>query len=174
MKTLILYLFMFSSSMINKLQNTLDLWVDTDYAQFYLVDGDKSEISKSLWIDEQDFNARAEVIGGIMAIRTERSGKIKVIVDVLDKKQDFKSKDEYDHIVECSLEIKSGHLKIKNCPDFELVKDIKLPVGYYRVRVSSANLSTVDSDYSGQDYYRLTIWKESELSVKTVVKQYVQ
>jgi hypothetical protein len=172
MKAVILYILMLSSSMVNKMQNNMEFWLNTDYAQFYLVDGNEAEIANSLWLDEEDFNSRIEVSGGVMGIRTERSGKIKVIVEVFDKKPDFESPNEYDHIVECSIEIKSGHLMIKNCPDFELVKDIRLPVGLYRIRVSSANFSTVDSDYSGEDFYRLSIWKESETSIKTVVKQY--
>jgi hypothetical protein len=172
MKAVILYILMLSSSMVSKFQNKIEFWLNTDYAQFYLVDGNEAEISNSLWTDEEDFNSRIEVSGGVMGIRTERSGKLKVIVEVFDKKPDFESPNEYDHIVECSIEIKSGHLMIKNCPDFELVKDIRLPVGLYRIRVSSANFSTVDSDYSGEDYYRLSIWKESETSIKTVVKQY--
>lgn len=158
---------------MNKLQSNIEFWIETDYSQFYLVDGKDSEISHSFWIDEKDFDSRIEVSGGIMGIRTERSGKLKVIVEVFDKKPIFESQNAYDHIVEDSFEVKSGHLMVKNCPDFELVKDLKLPIGYYRVRVSTANLSSVDSDYSGEDYYRLTIWKESEMTKKIVIKQYV-
>lgn len=174
MKTVILFILMLSSSMVSKLQNKIEFWLNTDYDQFYLVDGNETEIANSLWINEDDFNSRIEVSGSVMGIRTERSGKVKVIVEVFDKKPDFESQDEYDHIVECSFEIKSGHLMIKNCPDFELVKDIILPEGIYRIRVSSANLSTVASHYSGVDYYRLSIWNEKVMSAKSVLKQYTE
>lgn len=157
---------------MNMLYRSYELNLDTDYSQFYLVDGDR-ELSQSFWLNEEDFFLRIDSSNGVVVIRTERSGVLKVIVDVVDKKPDLGNQDSYDHIVECSLEIKSGNLKIKDCPDFQTIKDIKLPSGYYRVRICSANLSTVDSDFSGDDYYRLMLWKEEQMSEKNVVKQYL-
>lgn len=157
---------------MNMLYRSYELNLDTDYSQFYLVDGDR-ELSQSFWLDEEDFFLRIDSSNGVVVIRTERSGVLKVIVDVVDKKPDLENQDSYDHIVECSLEIKSGNLMIKDCPDFQTIKDIKLPSGYYRVRICSANLSTVDSDFSGDDFYRLMLWKEEQMSEKKVVKQYL-
>lgn len=163
---------MLSSCFMNMLYRSYELNLDTDYSQFYLVDGDR-ELSQSFWLDEEDFFSRIDSSNGVVVIRTERSGVLKVIVDVVDKKPDLGNQDSYDHIVECSIEIKSGNLMIKDCPDFQTIEDIKLPSGYYRVRICSANLSTVDSDYSGDDYYRLVLWKEEQMSEKNVVKQYM-
>lgn len=157
---------------MNMLYRSYELNLDTDYSQFYLVDGDR-DLSQSFWLDEEDFFSRIDSSRGIIGIRTERSGGLKVIVDVVEKKTQLENQDSYDHIVECSIEITSGHLMIKDCPHFQTIKDIKLPSGYYRVRICSANLSTVDSDYSGDDYYRLVLWKEEQMSEKKVVKQYI-
>lgn len=158
---------------MNRLYRNFELSIDTDYSQFYLVDGDNGDLSSSFWVDEEDFVSRVDVSTGIIGVRTERSGVLKVIVDVVDKKPELENQDFYDHIVECSIEIASGHLMIRDCPHFQLAMDIKLPLGYYRVRIYSADLLTVDSDYSGDDYYRLVLWKEEKMSEKTVVKQYI-
>lgn len=157
---------------MNMLYRSYELDLDTDYSQFYLVDGDDLYSSEQFWYDEEDFISRIDPSSGIIGILTERCGLMKVTVDVVDKKPELENQDSYDHIVECSLEIKSGHLKIKDCPNFQTIKDIKLPLGYYRVRFYSANFSTVDSDYSGDDYYKLVLWKEEQMSEKKVVKQY--
>ena len=167
-----LCVFMLNSCFMNMLYRSYELNLDTDYSQFYLVDGDRG-LSQSLWLDEEDFFSRIDSSNGIIVVRTERSGVLRVIVDVVDKKPELQNQDSYDHIVECSIEITSGHFMIKDCPDFQTVKDMKLPSGYYRVRICSANLSTVDSDYSGNDYYTLVLWKEEKMSEKTVVKQYI-
>lgn len=158
---------------MNMLYRSYEFDLETDHSQFYLVDGDDLFSSHEFWYDEEDYVSRIDPSNGAIGIRTERSGLMKVIVDVVDKKPELENQDSYEHIVECSLEIESGHLKINDYPDFQTIKDIKLPSGYYRVRFCSANLSTVDSDYSGDDYYRLVLWKEEQMSERKVVKQYV-
>jgi len=164
---------MLNSCFMNKLYRSYELNLDTDYSQFYLVDGDNLYLSQNFWLNDEDYFSRIDSSKGIISIRTERSGVLKITVEIVDKKPELENQDVYDHIVECSIEIATGNLKIKDCPHFQTAKDIKLTPGCYRVRVYSANLSTVMSDYSGNDYYRILLWKEDNMSAKTVVKQYL-
>jgi len=48
MKTVVLSILMLSSSMVSKLQNKIEFWLNTGYDQFYLVDGNEAEIANSL------------------------------------------------------------------------------------------------------------------------------
>lgn len=67
---------------------------------------------------------------------------------------------EWDHIVEGSMNIKSGLLKVLNCPDCEVKLEINLPPDEYRIRVSGKNLDSVIDDH-GDDFYRIDIWPQA-------------
>ncbi len=62
---------------MNMLYRSYELNLDTDYYQFYLVDGDRG-LSQSFWLDEEDFFSRIDSSNGIIVVRTERSGVLKV------------------------------------------------------------------------------------------------
>jgi hypothetical protein len=80
-----------------------------------------------------------------------------------------------DHIVEATIEIKSGTLEIQDCPLSSVIQTVALENGSYRVRASSYNL---DEAYQGVDdqmpidRYRIEIWKES-FSANKVLKQWI-
>lgn len=80
-----------------------------------------------------------------------------------------------DHIVEASIQIKSGILEIQNCPLSTVIHTVALENGNYRVRVSSYNLDEAHQGIDDQipiDRYRIEIWKES-FSARRVLKQWI-
>jgi len=70
---------------------------------------------------------------------------------------------ESDHVVECSLSVRSGRIVVAGCADyFPEAKRIDVPSGMYRVRVSYFGLTSLSNDdRSGNDHYLLQLWPGS-------------
>ena len=143
----------------------------TSYSQFYITDKDSEGATNSdkVWTTEA-FNERLAIEDGILGVGTECYGPVKGEVHLLTSPNNQEVLDEYDHIVEAGINIKSGIIQILNCPDSNIELEINIEPGIYRVRVYSSNLASVEGD-EGDDYYKIEIWPDVEMGRK-VLKQY--
>jgi hypothetical protein len=107
---------------------------------------------------------------GIIGVGTECYGPVKGEVKIVAFPDEIASANPYDHIVEGSLELKSGILQVLDCPNSSIELELHLKPGFYRVRVCSSNLFSVEGD-EGDDFYSIEIWPQ-ELSGRKVLKRY--
>jgi hypothetical protein len=145
----------------------------TSYNQFYLFDKGSpgATDSNGFWTDDA-FNSRLAVGDGILGVGTESYGHIRAELFVLERERTNVDYEQFDHIVDGAIEIKSGVLQILDCPTSEIELEIRLKPGSYHVRVYSSNLTGVISDENeGKDRYMIEIWPDSYVS-RRVIKQF--
>lgn len=143
----------------------------TDYGQFYLNDKDEGDTGSEDFWSEEAFNDKLAVEKGILGISIENSeGIVKCDLEVLNSKSIISDFSNFDHVVEASLEIKTGFLQINDCPFSTLVLEQKIDIGNYKVRVYYNNLKSAYSENS-EDFYKIEIWKDV-FSDRVVLKRF--
>ncbi len=125
--------------------------------------------SDSFWTPQSDIDKMA-VEAGLLGITVGKYAEIEVEINVLETQNNERNFDEFEHIVEASIEIRSGILQIKNCTGFDLELELKLAPQTYTVRCYSANLSSIQVD-AGDDYYVIEIWASMKIE-RRVLKQF--
>lgn len=151
-----------------------DLNFTTEYGQFYINDinasGDTG--SDDFWSNQafEDKLAVEKEILGISIANDE--GIVNCELEILDSKSLISDFSEFDHVVEASIEIKSGSLQVNDCPFSEVILETKIENGNYRARVYSGNLESAYSE-ERNDYYKIEIWKEA-FSDRHVLKRYIE
>jgi hypothetical protein len=143
----------------------------TTHGQFYIYDKYSSgnTASDNFWTDEA-FNCRLAIEDGIVGVGLECYGPVKGEVELLDRFNVNINLINFDHVVEGSLVVKSGIIQILSCPNSLVQLELPVEATTYRVRVYSSNLASVDGD-SGEDFYRIEIWPDSN-KIRKVLKQY--
>ncbi len=143
----------------------------TEYYQFYILDKDsKAETdSKNFWTPQADV-AKIAVEEGILGITVGKYAEIDVEVNVLETQKSQRNFDEFEHIVEASIDVPSGVLLIQNCTSFETILELNLAPQTYAVRCYSAKLSSIEGDV-GDDFYVIEIWATEKFERK-VLKQF--
>jgi hypothetical protein len=143
----------------------------TEYYQFYILDKDsKSQTdSDNFWTPQADTDKMA-VEEGLLGITVGKYAEIDVEVNVLETQNNGRNFDEFEHIVEASIEIPSGVLLVKDCTGFEVQLALQLAPQTYAVRCYSAKLSSIQGD-EGDDFYVIEIWASSKIERK-VLKQF--
>ncbi|MGC4758429.1 hypothetical protein [Micromonospora trifolii] len=141
--------------------DSLDLELFADYHQIHLSnDGSMGDLSEA-WTDQAVVD-RLAVVDDAMAIGTSVNVTVAVRVDVLDAPPVDDSAG-YDHVVEGSMQVRSGCIVVMGCTDYEPdAARVRVPVGPVRVRAASSNLAEaerlgVDSDESPQTMERLRV-----------------
>ena len=142
----------------------------THYHQFYLVDKDSSfkTDSENFWT-KQALEDKLAIEEGIIGIGTECYGHVKGELHILATATTIINLETFDHVVEGSIDIKSGILQLWPCRANEPVLEMELEKGWYRVRAYSSNLESVEFD-EGDDFYKLEMWKQ-ERTDRTVLKR---
>ncbi|WP_433811110.1 hypothetical protein [Flavobacterium johnsoniae] len=132
----------------------------TDYGQFYLNDKDEGDTgSENFWSD-QALNDKLAVEKGILGVSIENTeGMVKCELEILNSKSLISDFSSFDHVVEASLEIKTGILQVNDCPFSIIVLEEKIEIGNYRVRVYFNNLKSAYFE-NPKDYYKIEMWKD--------------
>ena len=154
---------------------TYELDFSTQYGQFYLVDkGSKNHTEvKDFWSD-QAFSDRLGETGSMLGILIENDlTTVKGRLEILDGPPS-ELEPEAEHIVETSLVLDSGILELQDCPSSQILVEVPLEKGTYRIRISSYHISEPYGAKNGEvkDRYLLQIWKEHQASEKKVLRQF--
>lgn len=143
-----------------------------DYFQFYIqdeaADGDLSDA----WSDEA-VNRLLAVAPGVVGIGTVRNMDVPVSVEVFDQDLGI-DLEQWDHVVECALDVKSTRLVIAGCTDY-FPDAARIPVskGSYRLRACYSGLNSLSQDgLHGNDRYSLQLWPAAVIEPR-VLKQRV-
>jgi hypothetical protein len=146
-----------------------DLEFYTDYSQFFICDTEftgKTD-SDTFWTDEA-YEARLAIEDGILGVGIGKSfGTIKVEVNIIEFQSENFIIENYDHIVEGNVTMRSGTLQVLDCPNSSIEFQVPIPPGRYRVRVYSSNLHTINEE-RGDDFYKVEIWPDAELGRKVI------
>lgn len=108
---------------------------------------------------------------GTIGVGTVRNMDVPVDVEVQDCGP-TSDVDEWDHIMECGIEVPSGRLVIAGCTDyFPDAARLILAPGKYRARVHYGALDSISDDgLDGDDHYKVVLWP-SEDQATSVIKQ---
>jgi hypothetical protein len=143
----------------------------TEYYQFYIQDATtKASTDSEIFWTAQASEDKMAVEEGLLGISVAKYAEIQVQVNIHQQKQNIFNLQDYNHIVEASIDAPSGILQILNCTGMEKQLELTVIPGTYIVRSSSANLSTVQND-TGNDFYVIDIYP-SEKKERTVLKKY--
>ena len=127
-----------------------------DYHQFFLMDDGKlpnypSDISPS------DCSNMAKIAPYIVGVYTARPMTVPVIIRVNDSDPGV-NLDEWDHVVQCGIDIPSGRLVVIGCTDYlPDAQRLELKPGTYQVQICYGNLDTVNG-LDGDDDYVIHLW----------------
>ena len=144
----------------------------TDYHQFYICDKEHSGTtdSDSFWTDEA-FSEKLAFEDGILGVQIANdNGHVKCNLIFLNVPNQAANFDNYDYVVEASLEINSGYLQVRDCPFSEIQEEFNVEKGFYRVRVYAMNQKSVIDNYP-TDEYVIEIWKDKN-DIRRVLKSY--
>ncbi len=135
-----------------------ELSLFADYFQFYIQDEAATGDLSQAW-DEEATDRLLAVAPATVGIGTVRNTNVPVTVEIREDEPEDDSA-EWDHVVEASLDVKSGRIVVAGCTDyFPDAKRIEVAPGSYRVRASYGALDTISEDaLSGDDRYRLQLW----------------
>jgi hypothetical protein len=115
----------------------LDLFAD--YYQFYLQDEQADGDLSDSWTEQATTDLFALTLGTI-GIGTVSNSDVPATVEVhnSEPEHDF---DEWDRIIECSIDVPSGRIVVAGCTDyFPDAARISVEPGVYQARVFMANL----------------------------------
>jgi hypothetical protein len=132
-----------------------------DYSQFYLQDEGAAGDLSDAWTDE----AVADLVAlapGTIGVGTVRNTFVPVKVQIVPGPPPL-DLDEWDHIVECDIDVPTGRLVIAGCTDYlPDAARIELDPGQYRARITYGGLDTLsENGLEGDDRYHLALWKAS-------------
>lgn len=111
-----------------------------DHYQIHVLDDDSEGDLSLVWTDRAFLDGLGVAEDGL-AICTDTNMIVDVGVEVLAQEPDDDS-DDYDHVVEASVNLVSGRMVVLGCTDYlPDAARIDAPVGWTRVRVSRRNLA---------------------------------
>lgn len=141
--------------------NTHEFELFADYFQFYLQDEQVDGNLGDSW-DQDAMDRLMALAPGTIGVGTVRNINVPVIVEVHDS-QPNDNLDEWDHVTECSIDIKSGTIVVAGCTDyFPDAARISVDPVCYRARIYNGKLDSLSEDgMDGDDHYRIALWQSS-------------
>ena len=144
--------------------------VAVDYRQFYLWDPTVTNRAPEEYSD-LDIERRVKLAPSVVVVQPERDGAVDVVVDLADADPGFTAA-ACDHVVECSIDVPGGRLRVHECLGSATL-DITVDPGVYAVRVLFTGLDSIDEDgLGGEDRYVVQLWPAGRRSL-VVVKQWL-
>ncbi len=129
-----------------------------DYFQFYLQDDSPGVGTENPWT-EQATNDMLAVAHGYVIVGTARNMTVPVALEVYDSDPGY-IPEEWDHVTECSMEVRSGKIVVAGCTDyFPDATRIQVGPGPYAIRVLYGDLDKLSwSGLEGEDHYLVMMW----------------
>jgi len=138
------------------------------YSQFYLED-ERARCAAPVDWSEQDVERHMKTADNMVVVCPVVEESVPVEVEVQQTEPPYKAGD-WDHIVECSLELPSGRLAVVEWPR-RPVANFSVTPGCYRVRALFGNLRSVLRDEEPSDaFYKVVLWP-APFTELCVVKQ---
>ena len=143
---------------------TDELRLFADYHQIHVFDeGSMADVADA-WTDEA-VTDRLAVAGDAIAVGTEVNVFVAVTVEILDAAP-ADDTGGFDHVVEGSLQVRSGRLVVMGCTEHEPdAARFDVPTGWLRMRASGSNLATAgragvgsDEDPATTERLRIQVW----------------
>jgi len=130
--------------------------VFADYHQFYVQDGGVNPPAPEDWTDKDVAN-RVKVALNVAVICPVRDMSVPVEIELHDCEPND-PREEWDHVVYCSLALPTGHLQVHECTG-DAVLDWRIRPGEYRLLVLFGGLAEISDDgLTGQDHYKVLVW----------------
>ena len=101
------------------------LEVFADYHQFYLWDRETNPLAPTDYTD-QDVQNMVKVAPGVVVIQPVRNMTVPVKLEVHETEPECDAT-EWDHVVECSLDLPTGKLQVTNAPVARFLTSILIP-----------------------------------------------
>jgi len=144
----------------------LTLWHTPQYFQFFVRSpgvGARGVPSDDL--DSNGFSAsRGEVIIRTLSEYSEVPITVEYDADGLTSRE----LENWDHIVECSIDADQGKLVFEGCASAKPFGELVVPPGRYRIRIHFGGQLSGKRDGSTEDFYLLQIWPSEDSSVKVL------
>jgi hypothetical protein len=137
-----------------------DFMVFAEFFQFFIQDAETDDTLPIHW-EPEDEDLMVMVTNNVISVRTARELEVPINLIVDDARPEDPDFDDWDQVVECSLQLDSGKLLITGpSEDVYESQRVQLEPGIYGVRIYYGNLSEIDSDgFEGDDNYRVCVWK---------------
>jgi hypothetical protein len=144
----------------------------TSHHQFYICDKNTpgGTDSDEFWTQEA-CNDRLAIEDRILGVETASYGPIIGEIHIQEKENKTNNFSKYDHVVEAGLNLESGILQIRDCPNLAVEFEIQVKPDHYKVRIYSSDLNIEDEEVGG-DFYKIEIWSD-KISDKKVLKKYL-
>lgn len=160
-----------AGKMTEPIKHTITVFADN--FQFHLQDKKYECEYPESW-NEEIMNGLFVAGTGIIGIGTVRDLDVEVAIEVhsapLEEKQKEQLPDlsEWDHAVQCTLDLPSGQLMISGpTGDSDEAVVLELAPGHYGVRIFWGNLEDVDDvGFEGEDLYKIVMWPATELETR--------
>ncbi|WP_328965545.1 hypothetical protein [Streptomyces virginiae] len=111
-----------------------------DYFQIHILDEDSDSDFSDVWTEQTVLDGLGVTEGGL-AIGTDVNFTVAVAVHLLTD-QPSDDSDDFDHVVEASLNVSSGRLVVLGCTDdFDAAARFDMPAGWTRIRASRRGLA---------------------------------
>jgi hypothetical protein len=142
-----------------------------DYHQFYLQDEQADGDLSDSWTEQATTDLFALTLGTI-GIGTVSNSDIPVTVEVYNSEPD-NDFDEWDRIIECSINVPSGRIVVAGCTDyFPEAARISVEPGVYQARVFYGELDSLSEDgCDSNDKYKIALWLGETINPKVIKKQ---
>jgi hypothetical protein len=130
--------------------------------QFYLQDPVEYDNLAKASFTKADVDRKFHVGKGIITVFVISQGsEIPIVVESVPAQLPVQAREQWDWIIECSLEAGSGSLVLAGCPDgpeYGRFGAIPISPGNYGVRVYYGGQDTTDDQGCSKDFYRIEIW----------------
>ena len=132
---------------------TVETEIYAEYTQFYVGDP-KAAPDADVW-DGPGLERHLAVADGIIAVGTVGYTDVPVVLELWDEEPPLDA-DSWDHVVDASLDVRSGLLALADVSG-EAREPLEVAPGVYRVRTAAAGLDGAD-EMDGGDRYRVQLW----------------
>mgnify|MGYP007078463679 CR=1 FL=1 len=152
---------------------TKEFLIFADYSMIFVKDFSVEENFDDIDWSDEDLKSFFYPLEKGFVIGTVRNMNVPFILEVHESKPILETT-EWDHIVECSIDLVSGILSISGTSDYiDDYRKVELTTGLYNALICYAGLGTISEDgLEGNDFYKLILWKSNVFLLKTVIKQW--
>jgi hypothetical protein len=134
---------------------TVDAEVYASHRQFYVVDPEAEFRTDLVW-DGAGLERHLGVSAGIVAVGTVGYCMLPVRIELWSAEPPA-DLDDWDHVVEASLEVSSGRVSLEGVEGPADSEPVEVAAGVYRLRSSASGLDGA-GEMEGGDGYRVQLW----------------